>query len=389
LRPQSCSFIASFDNAHAETHCIATEFKALPRLTKTAAVFGPNASGKTNLLIALRTMRDLVLNGSSSSTAQFAAAYTPFSLAESERQPVEFGVELLIDGVRYQYGFAYDAGGVTAESMHVHRGRKTQRWFERRQNAAGSDSWTRVAPGLSGPRDAWRRTAHPRALFLTSAARQGAEHAREIFRWFERDLAIVLSSDAADPSAFAARVRDPKFKAQALGILHAVDIQIDDVRAMNVVEFLHRREGRPSVWLDFAHEASGIQRLVHILGPLLDAIESGTFIAIDEVDSSLHPMVARFLIQLINDPLVSRRRAQLMINSHNTRLMDLDLLRRDEIWLMELTADHASRVSALLAQSPRKNERVAKNYLHGYFGAVPVIRPDKWRNAALPRSAAS
>jgi hypothetical protein len=378
-------------------------------LTKTAAIFGPNASGKSNLLLALRTMRDLAVHSACYSDAKFAEAYTPFRWDGADRQPTVFGIDLLLLDVLYHYTFSYDAQRITAESLHVHQSRKPQRWFGRSCDESGAESWTPFSPSLNGPREKWRKATHSRALFLTIAGRQNAEHMRHVLRWFERDLAIVLSSDDAGPNAFAVRVRDPQFKARVLGIFHAVDIQIDDVRTTDAttppqdpasapsihnlpvrlprnstIEFLHRRQGGLSVWLDFAHEAAGIQRLVNILGPLLDAIENGTFIAIDEIDTSLHSLVARFLIRLINNPVVSRRCAQLLINSHNTKLMDLDILRRDEIWLMELNKDHASLLSALFQQSPRKHERVGKNYLHGYFGAVPVISPYKWRDVEVP-----
>ncbi len=401
LGVQACSFVASSDNTHAATHCIETNFKSLPRLTRTAAIFGPNASGKTNLLIALRTMRELVVHSASYSDAQFAETYTPFRADKSERIPTLFSIELLLRGTRYRYAFAYDALRITAESLYVHYGRKSQRWFGRQWEESGVENWIPFSPSLAGPRDTWRRETRPTALFLTVAGRQHAVHIRDILHWFEHELAIVLASDAPNPSVFAERVSDPEFRARALGILHTMDLQIDDVRVMQTaapadssisapvptVEFLHRREQRSPVWLDFSHEAAGIQRLVHILGPLLDAIETGAFIAIDEVDRSLHPLVARFLIQLVNDPQISRRRAQMLINSHNINLMDLEILRRDEIWLIELDGAHASRLSALSQQKPRKNERVAKNYLQGDFGALPDVSWDKRHDVMSPSEA--
>jgi AAA15 family ATPase/GTPase len=111
---------------------------------------------------------------------------------------------------------------------------------------------------------------------------------------------------------------------------------------------------------------------------VLDAIDNGTFIAIDEFNKSLHPLIVRFLLQMIHDPRGSSGTAQLMVSSHNTWLMDLDLLRRDEIWLMELDQQRASRLSSLLQQSPRKHEKVAKNYLRGSFGAIPRISLEPW-----------
>jgi AAA15 family ATPase/GTPase len=132
------------------------------------------------------------------------------------------------------------------------------------------------------------------------------------------------------------------------------------------------------VWLQSAYEAAGIHRLFALIGPLLAAIETGKLLVVDEFDTNLHPLVARFLINFVNDPNVSDRGTQLLVVSHNTTLMDLDMLRRDEIWLTELDGSHATNLSTLLRSSPRKREHIAKGYLRGRYGAVPAIQPDTY-----------
>ena len=141
------------------------------------------------------------------------------------------------------------------------------------------------------------------------------------------------------------------------------------------LEFLYARPGSLPAWLESEFEAAGTHRLFALLGPLLSAIEHGRLLLVDEFDTSVHPLITRFLIQLINDPDVSYRGAQLMLISHNTTLMDLDILRRDEIWLMQLSGERASRLAQLLRSGPRKRELIAKAYMKGHYGAVPNILP--------------
>jgi len=124
------------------------------------------------------------------------------------------------------------------------------------------------------------------------------------------------------------------------------------------------------------YEAGGTQRLIGLFGPLLQAIENGKLLAVDEFDAGLHPLVARFLVRLVNDPLASSKGAQLLLTSHNTTLMDLEILRRDEIWLVQSNDQHASNLLPLVRSSPRKHEQIAKNYLRGRYGAVPLIHSD-------------
>jgi AAA15 family ATPase/GTPase len=142
------------------------------------------------------------------------------------------------------------------------------------------------------------------------------------------------------------------------------------------VEFLYARQGGPPVWLNSEYESAGTHRLFGLFGPLLATIEQGKLLVIDEFDANMHPVVARFLIQYVNDPAASNRGAQLLLVSHNTTLMDLDMLRRDEIWLTELDASHASNLSTVLRSSPRKHEQIAKGYMRGRYGAIPTIQRD-------------
>jgi uncharacterized protein len=400
LAEQSFSFSTSSDRTHESTHLIKTGMKAVPRVSKAAIVFGPNASGKTNLLIALATFRDLILHSSGYSDSQFSERHTPFRYGPSMTQPTEFEIDVLLDRVRYRYAISYDSQRIRFERLLVYHTGKSQRWFERRfDEATRKDTWAPFSPNFNGPREMWRKATRPKALFLTTAAQLNSEQLAPLLDWVEHRLEILFPGDMADVNRIAMRIQDETFKTRVLELLSAVDIHVDDVRfaeqdpsradpapppgggflrrgsAHRSIEFLHARAGLVPMWLDSVFEAAGTQRLIGLFGPLLQAAENGKLLLIDEFDASLHPLVARFLIRLINDPRVSSKGAQLLLTSHNTTLMDLDILRRDEIWLVQLDDQHASNLLPLLRSSPRKHELIAKNYLKGRYGAVPLIRP--------------
>jgi len=399
LAEQSFSFSTSSDRTHESTHLIKTGMKAVPRISKAAIVFGPNASGKTNLLIALATFRDLILHSSGYSDSQFSERHTPFRFGPSMTQPTEFEIDVLLDRVRYRYAISYDSQRIRFERLLVYRTGKSQRWFERRfEEATRKDTWAPFSPNFSGPREMWRKATRPKALFLTTAAQLNSEQLAPLLDWIEHRLEILFPGDMTDVNRIAMRIQDETFKTRVLELLSAVDIHVDDVRfaeqdpsradpapppgagflrrgsAHRSIEFLHARDGLVPMWLDSVFEAAGTQRLIGLFGPLLQAAENGKLLLIDEFDASLHPLVARFLVRLINDPRVSSKGAQLLLTSHNTTLMDLDILRRDEIWLVQLDDKHASNLLPLLRSSPRKHELIAKNYLKGRYGAVPLIR---------------
>jgi uncharacterized protein len=390
LHEQTFSYCTSADRAHESTHCMPTGMKSVPRLSKSAIVFGPNGSGKTNFLRALQTLRDMVLHSTAYSESQFAQRHTPFQFGPSAQRTTDFEIDLLVRGVRYRYSVSYDAHRVWSERLLVYRTGKSQRWFSRRYDAAtSSETWAPFSPNFNGPREMWRKATHARSLFLTTAALLKSEQLKPLFHWFEQCLEIIFPADQPHAIRMAARsaggIQNPDFKTQMLRLLRSVDIKVDDVRIADDgrtspgepprVEFLHARDGWPPVWLAPDHEAAGTHRLFALFGLLLSTAEQGKLLAIDEFDANLHPLVARSLIQFVNDPAISERGAQLLLVSHNTTLMDLEMLRRDEIWLTELDDALASTLSTVLRSSPRKHEQIAKCYLRGRYGAIPDIHP--------------
>jgi predicted ATPase len=408
LDEQCFVFAASPDRTHESTHCVRTGMKSVPRLSKSAIIFGPNGSGKTNFVIALQTLRDLVLHSTAYSEAQFAALHTPFQFGPSALRPTEFQIDLLIEKVRYRYAVSFNAQRICAERLLVYKTGKAQRWFERHYDESSrSEEWTAFSPNFNGPREMWRKATRSKALFLTTAAQLNSEQLKPVLHWFEHSLEIISPAETADFSRIAVRIQDAEFKARVLRLLNAVGIKVEDVRiadpdgsgieasaarsaalthaphgnSRTQVEFQYSNEGWPAVWLESEYEAAGIQRLFGLIGPLLSAIESAKLLVVDDFDANLHPLIARFLVTFVNDPNVSDRGAQLLLVSHNTTLMDLDMLRRDEIWLTELNGAHATTLNTVLRSSPRKHEHIAKGYLRGRYGAIPEIQPDIYRLA--------
>jgi len=361
-------------------------------------------------LTAVSVMRDIVLHSTTFSTADFAERYSPFLLDRSQGRPTEFEVDVVLDRVRYRYAFAYDGRRICAERLLVFPTGKSQRWFERTLvNEHGLECWAPFSNNFTGPRAMWRDATRAQALFLTTAAQLNARQLAPLFDWFEHGLALVFGSEKLDLGHLAESVKDDRRKRVLLEFLRGAGIKVHDVRIAEppaaairpvergrlpakvshgdpkAIEFSHLREDGSAVWMPSVDESTGAQRLAGLFAPLLTAVQKGQVLLIDEFDLSLHPLVARYLIQLFNDPNLSNNGAQLLLTSHNTNLMDMDLLRRDEIWLMELDANAASTLLRMWhsASPPRKHELIGKRYLFGRYGAVPVIRlADTVREAA-------
>ena len=403
---QSINFISTSDDSHRQTHCFSTGFRAVPMLNRTAVMFGPNASGKTNLFMALRCMRDLVLNSTVLTEEQYKDAFSPFGFDQTESAPTQFEIDLLLDGDRYKYALSYNARRITYERLTVYSGRKPQRWFERSfDTETQTENWAPFSVNVEGHREMWRKATRPRALFVTTAAQLDGEQFVPLLRWFQTQLEFVLSSsDYFNASALTKRMRDGHFKNSILNVLQMIKIPIDDIRvidrgdsgdgkqraephlvegadrdraavgdASSAVEVSYARRSSAPLWVNLANEGAGVRRLFFLLGPLLDTIHNSKLAVVDNFDAALHPLVSRFVLQLNSLKSGVLHKAQLLLSSHNTSLMDLDILRRDEIWLMDTDSDRASRLSSMSKHHLRRREMIAKHYLRGRYGGVPRI----------------
>ena len=398
---QTLSMVSSTDRSHLATHTIETGVRSVPRLNRAGVVYGANASGKSNLIFALVTMRNLVLHSTSMLDAARAEQYTPYRLERSSAgDPTEFEVVVLLDGIRYQYGFSYDAQRIRDEWLIVYKTGKGQSWFDRRWNdAKGEHEWAPFSSYFTGSKETWRQATRSGALFLTTAIQLNNEQLKPLWNWFTDGLVIVNWTGARGIGQTLQRLDDPAFKAQALGLLRSADLHIADIEVetvpghqvafkleagkapelstspqdLPVVKFVHKLEGEDPVAFDGRFESAGTQRLLSYIGPILDALEGGKLLVIDEFDSSLHPMVVRFVLSLFHDPEVSRHGAQLWMTTHDTSLLDTEFLRRDQVWFMDKDERQASRLSPLTDFSPRKGEALEKGYLRARYGGVPFI----------------
>lgn len=402
---QSLSFVASGDKWLEDTHCVVTGKTAIPRLLRSAVIYGANASGKSNLIFALMTMQQLVLNSTRLLEPQFREQYTPFLLdADSRHQATQFEITLLLDGVRYQYGFAHDAERIRGEWLLVYQSSKAQRWFEYHYNTeTGENDWEPFSIHFKGEkkgqRELWKANTGARALFLTQAAQSNSQLLQPLFNWFANDLIVLPARAEFNLMPTLLRLDDPQYKDWVLRLMNAADIHISDIKVekrkgqqiefklepgkpaelrtfdgeLPDVEFCHKTNNGEEQWFDRRYESYGTQRLLGYAAPLLDAIENGKLLVVDEFDTSLHPLLTRYVLKMLHKPHLSQNGAQLWMTTHDTSLLDPYLLRRDQVWFVEKKKEQCTELYGLMEFSPRKSEAIERGYLQGRYGAIPFL----------------
>ncbi len=399
---QVLSMVASSDKALLDTHALDTGLKAAPHLLKSAVVYGANASGKSNLIKALQYMRGVVLESAALQPGQTFDRLQPFKLdATSGSQPTEFEVTFILAGVRYQYGFAMNAQRIVSEQLLVYKAFKPQRWFERHFDAESGKDVYEFGPSLKGAKNLWEGATRSNALFLSVAVQLNSGALRPVFDWFANRL-VIFNEQSPLSQQFSMQMLKQEAQRKAIcEFLRAADISIADIevatkqamvhtinfdlatgkreetaseQAVDEVKFHHITEHGKAVF-DLMDESSGTRNLLLLTGPILDILNKGLTLVVDELDTSLHTLLVQALVRLFHQPEVNTGGAQLIFTTHDTSLLDAyGLFRRDQVWFVEKRPDQSSSLYPLLDFSPRKNEALERGYLQGRYGALPFLR---------------
>lgn len=404
---QTFTLLAEQNKEHEETHTMPVPGSDGDIALRSAAIYGPNASGKTNLLLGLRAMRWVVANSASRlQQGDEIKPIDPFRLApESRKSPTLFEVSFIVDGTEYQYGFEATREMVHEEWLYsIPKGRQ-RRWFERRYHSNHPDeSWNPGDYFKGQKKQIWEAT-RPNALYLSTAVQLNNDDLKPIFNWFRDSLRYIAGRDLQ--SIYTTEFcEDDNNRKKVLKMMKAADVGIKDVfieeESFDIsgelpeqivswldesgqredleevlsrsVRFQHTEKGDDEGLLELEEESHGTQQYFSLAGPLLDVLENGYVLVVDELDSSLHPDIIREVIDLFNDPEANPNGAQLIFNLHDTTPFDQDVLRRDQIWITEKFSDGASELTSLLEYAPRKSEALEKNYRQGRYGGRPVPR---------------
>lgn len=385
------------------------------RIVRSAVIYGANAAGKSNIIKALSFMESFIRN-SARNNPEDKIPVTPFLFdPETKNQPSEFEITFLHRKVRYQYGFAVTGTSVVSEWLYAYPNGPAQTWYERNNNQPRINF---VSREMKGDKRAIESVTRHNHLYLSKAKQAAHEQLSEIYEWFSRHF-FVFDNDMArrflDHQTASMVYKNRKTQRQLAKLICFADTGIDNFYVNEVeesfsnlpepirqiildsrlneasismsatvkryeTEFSHPTAIGESVKFDIEDESLGTQRLFGIGGFLLSGLGDGNVIVVDEFDDSLHPLLARYLVQMFHDPLLNANNAQLIFNTHDSTLLDLTLMRRDQIWLVEKDKQGASHLYSILEFSPRSNEALSKGYLQGRYGAIPFLDFEHFRD---------
>ncbi len=370
-----------------------------------AVIYGRNASGKSNLLKAIKALQYMVLASADFKVGTKIQVYEPYLLDNLYRdKPVEFKIEFIAaDNIKYSYEIGFSERAINYERLYYYPKSQPARLFER--------EGLRIIYGdrVTGRKKDIEETLYENQLYLSKVGSERLEALYYPYHFFNNVLLTFLDIDRKHEEGFIElftdRMRlDNHFADNLIKLVKALDTSVNAINLYPINidpkslpedmsdeerdEFINRyrysirtkhtvfKNDKEDGEIDFklSDESVGTGKLLVLGGIILGALAESQVLIIDELDNSLHPKLTKALVKLFNDPSTNPKKAQLIFTTHEVSLLDNELFRRDQVWLTEKEFQGFSHYYTLSDVSGvRKDTPLEKWYMSGRFGATPVI----------------
>lgn len=395
------SMVPSKERKKAENLIRVDGVPGVTKLLKSAVIFGANASGKTNQIRALNLMQFIVRMSRNFNKGD-KIPYFPFILnSEYAEKPTTFSLNFIIDETEYRYSFSYNADEIISEELVYFKGKSEKTIFIRDQNNLQTYQDDDEQQGL------FRHTGN-NVLFLSKANNEYKPFG-PVFKWFNENLNYLDSiMDIGDRYTINYMNRSQENKDKIINLLNFADFDIHDVSGTIktlkrtdipdiIIQFIekdtkkplpdgaimtselksvHTRDDGHQITNTFSEfESAGTQIFFNLLGLFLDAFENHQrVLIIDEFDTRLHPDLITYIFRLFHSNKINRMNSQLIVTTHNTRLLSADIFRREQIWFTEKKKQTRNTdLYSLFDYEKRLDRSIEKNYFSGRYGGLPDI----------------
>ncbi|OXA83828.1 hypothetical protein SAMN06265346_11436 [Flavobacterium hercynium] len=374
-------------NSIKVTNPEATKNKDYYALTS-AAIYGPNASGKSNIIKALGDFREYVRNSTDNKPNEAISLYEPFKLSEkSLRNPSFFSIDMLIGNVLYTYSIEVFEKEVIKESLFFYPKGLKVKVFERNRQEFYKGN------GYEGIFETIKQRTTENQLFLSKAAVENIEIAKSVYERISMVLVFttdVFHSDRFNRTANKHIFSDFEGKSLILNLskslIQKLDTQVIDFQEKDgVIKTIHLNDKNERIEFEFSDESSGTQRAISFSPLIFMALKYGDTIVADEFERSLHPEIAQYILSLFNDPEVNTKGAQFIFATHDTTLLSPENnLRRDQINLVEKNSKGETELYTVSdIKGIRGDGNFEKWYIEGRLGAVPNIAKETFRHELI------
>ncbi len=374
-----------------------------------AVLYGANSSGKSNLIQAIATMRRIIKQSVRLNEGD-TLPYDPFALDEnSDSLPTSFEMQFIIDEALYRYGFEYNKTEIISEWLYEKRfGEREYDLFVRSRDRIGVSS-TRFPEGKEK-----EKLTNSNRLFLSLVAQLKGVKSNLIQAWFGR-CNVLSGIDGKGYKNVTEKMflehldgvdeAQEFFNTLQLGFSHFsmergdVPKEVLDKVPKSIKALLEQSLERKFIEWITTHkiydesglvigkrnfnkdkmESEGTKKVIEISGPIFTVLREGETLIIDELDAKLHPLLTRNIVLLFMDPEKNKNGAQLIFATHDTNLLDLEIIRRDQIWFAEKDKVESTDIYSLVefkdedGKKVRNDRDIKRDYIRGRYGAIPFI----------------
>ncbi len=365
-------------------------------ILKTIAIYGANASGKSNIIKAIRFCNAMVYE-SHRHNENTLFNFKKFKFKGFSNKPSKYFIRFVTNDIEYKYSFSLNNTAILTESLYYYPNGRKAKVFERDENAGKTkkEKYSFGASVIKRPFDVAQSTSN-KTLFISRASQMDRDIPKIIFNFFHQKFILnYLSYSTRNADALIKTYKHQLLKALQLADSDIIDfkqtlrqekgknlrVNLDteeatfDETIMESLEIKTYHKFSPKVAFDFlSEESEGTRKLFFIMLTILDVVKNNKVLLIDEIEDSLHPKIIEYIIEIFN----ASNKAQLIFSTHNTNLLDLNKLRKDQIWFVNKKADGGSDLYSLYDYSDfRDTMNVEKAYLQGRFDSIPIIDDSK------------
>lgn len=400
----------------ATDQTLQTGASCVPHVLPQACLFGANGAGKSSLIDAIVFMSKFV-GDSFERKPGTGTGVKPFIFhSEWRSKPSEFEAIFLHEETLYQYGFSLTRERVVEEWLFARSnqtGRECQLFTRSYDESKDAYEWSINSTHLKGPRESWKEQTREDALFLSTAVHLNAQKLKEPHAWFVKQLKVMSLNR---PSSYTLRrIKKDEWSPRVIELLKRVDISLVDIdieesNLLESAEFLEmpaeiqkeiranipddarqltqltaytvrENEKGERVALKLKEESSGTKSLFRLAGPILDVLDNGRVLIVDELNSGLHPLAFQTLIALFSDPEINKKNAQLIFTTHDTSVTgESGCIGDDQIWIVDKASDLVAKLIPRSDFEADNGRSFQKGYLQGRYGGIPRIARWRWHH---------
>ena len=348
-------------------------------LVRSAVIYGANASGKTNVLKAIAFYKSFIMNSFKNGQAGESIDVENFRLnASTVQEPTTMEATFTVGEYLYRYGFEVGEKAVHAEWLYRRMNRKRSKEVEifyREETGVTVHAKSPLMQDLVN-----RKMVRDNALLLSTAAQFNETTAVDILHWLSDTQVLFCSEDDKMWLQAIRHLDDEKMRERIVRFAKYADLGIENITKIgNRIVSSHRQyddEGRETNDVAFSfsgNESEGTIKYFSLAYPIIDALDNGKRLVVDELDSKLHPLLVRKIVMLFNSAETNPKGAQLLFTTHDTFLLSAGLFRRDQVWFTQKDNFGATEAYSLAEYKVRGSSPFERDYLQGKFGATPII----------------